>query len=259
MNFFSFRSRKAREQLSQKPPEGAVDSRCYAIGDVHGCFDQLVSLLGQIGQDNLRRGAVDKIYIVLLGDLIDRGPDSRKVLELLRSQPLPGVTFVFLLGNHEELFLRILEGEDELISGWLQFGGVECARSYGVDVDALLGAEDEQEMAAMLRDRVPAEHIAFLKSFGDGFRFGDYLFVHAGIRPGVPIAEQDIADMRWIRREFLNSQADHGVVVVHGHTISQEPDDRGNRIGIDTGAYASGRLTAIGIEAEDRWFLTAEG
>ncbi|OHT20855.1 metallophosphoesterase family protein [Edaphosphingomonas haloaromaticamans] len=260
MKFLPFRSRKAPRQEDRPAPRGAADARCYAIGDVHGCLDQLAELLGLIARDNALRGPAAKAYLVMLGDLIDRGPDSRGVVDLVRSVPLTGMTVVSLLGNHEELFLRILDGESGLMPRWLQYGGLECALSYGVGREALLAAAgDDEAMAALLRASVPEEHIAFLKSCGDGFRFGDYLFVHAGIRPGVAIDAQDVADLRWIREQFLDSDADHGVVVVHGHTISDEPDEQANRIGIDTGAYATGRLTAIAIEGEDRWYLSAEG
>uniref|UniRef100_UPI003183D5B9 metallophosphoesterase family protein n=1 Tax=Edaphosphingomonas laterariae TaxID=861865 RepID=UPI003183D5B9 len=236
---------------------GPAGSRCYAIGDVHGCIDQLADLLGQIGTDHLKRGSDAKAYVVLLGDLIDRGPDSRGVVELLRNQPLAGLQFVFLAGNHEEFLLRILDGESWLLPNWLQYGGLACAHSYGVDVAAMLDSTDDEAMTAMLRGHIPDEHVSFLRGFGDGFRFGDYLFVHAGIRPGVPIDEQAVDDLRWIREDFLDFEEDHGVVVVHGHTICDEPDEQFNRIGIDTGAYRTGRLTAIGIEGEERWFLSA--
>ena len=255
MKFFPFRWRKGSAPAF---PRGKANHRCYAIGDVHGCIDQLRALLDEIARDHEARPPVDKVFVVMVGDLIDRGPDSKGVIDLLQSRPLPFATFVFLAGNHEELFVRILAGEHDLLPRWLVFGGRECALSYGVD-EACLRDGEVEDQAAALRAAVPDEHIAFLETFRDGFRFGDYLFVHAGIRPGVPLAEQDISDLRWIRGEFLDSPADHGVVVVHGHTIFDEPDDQGNRIGIDTGAYRTGRLTAIGIEEGDRWFLSVEG
>lgn len=255
MKFFPFRLRKGTQPAF---PRGKTGNRCYAIGDVHGCIDQLRDLLGEIERDHAARPPVEKLFVVMVGDLIDRGPDSKGVIDLLRSDPLPFASFIFLAGNHEELFVRILSGEDDLLPRWLLFGGRECALSYGVDEACLLdGAVEDQ--AAALRAAVPDEHVAFLETFRDGFRFGDYLFVHAGIRPGVPLAEQDISDLRWIREDFLDCPADHGVVVVHGHTIFEEPDDQGNRIGIDTGAYRTGRLTAIGIEEGDRWYLSVEG
>lgn len=238
-----------------RPPAGPPDSRCYAIGDVHGCLDQLSLLLEKIIHDNESRPPVGKVYVVTVGDLIDRGPDSRGVIDLLMARPMPSASFVFLTGNHEELFLRILDGDDSALPHWLEFGGFECAMSYGVDPDRLVGRDGAEE----LRAHVPRHHAAFLRSFGDGFRFGDYLIVHAGVRPGRPIERQEVADMRWIRRDFLQSTADHGAMIVHGHTIFDEPDEQPNRIGIDTGAYANGRLTAIGLEGTERWFLSADG
>lgn len=236
-------------------PAGPANSRCYAIGDVHGCLDQLSLLLERIIHDNAARVPVDNIYVVTVGDLIDRGPDSRGVIDLLMARPMPSASFVFLTGNHEELFLQILDGDDSALPDWLEFGGFECAISYGADPDRLVGPDGGEE----LRAHVPAHHAAFIRSFGDGFRFGDYLIVHAGIRPGRPIDRQRVSDMRWIRREFLQSDSDHGAVIVHGHTICEEPDEQPNRIGIDTGAYDNGRLTAIGLEGTERWFLHADG
>lgn len=236
-------------------PAGPAGSRCYAIGDIHGCLDQLSTLLERVIRDNEARPPVERVYIVTVGDLIDRGPDSKGVIDLLMARPMPSASFVFLMGNHEELFLQILDGDDSALPHWLEFGGFECALSYGADPDRLVGRDGGVELRAC----VPAHHAAFVRSFGDGFRFGDYLIVHAGIRPGRSIDQQRVADMRWIRREFLESKDDHGMVIVHGHTIFGEPSEQPNRIGIDTGAYASGRLTAIGLEGTERWFLSADG
>lgn len=254
MKLFRFRSSSTPASAASEP-SGPANSRCYAIGDIHGCLDQLSKLLEQIARDNAARPPVERLYILTVGDLIDRGPDSKGVVDLLMARPLPSATFVFLTGNHEELFLQILDGDDSALPHWLEFGGFECAVSYGADPDRLVGRDGGDE----LRASVPAHHVAFLRSFGDGFRFGDYLFVHAGIRPGRAVDQQRVADMRWIRREFLESADDHGAMIVHGHTISEEPVERPNRIGIDTGAYASGRLTAIGLEGKERWFLHADG
>jgi len=254
MRLFSFRSVQSQPSTDRQPA-GPPGSRCYAIGDVHGCLDQLTLLLGRIARDNAARPPVDKLYVVTVGDLIDRGPDSKGVIDLLMTRPLPSASFVFLMGNHEELFLRILDGDDSALPHWLEYGGFECALSYGADPDMLVGRDGGREVRA----HVPRHHAAFLRSFGDGFRFGDYLIVHAGIRPGRAVEQQSVEDMRWIRRDFIESDADHGVVVVHGHTIFEDPDERPNRIGIDTGAYSTGRLTAIGLEGTERWFLTADG
>jgi serine/threonine protein phosphatase 1 len=161
---------------------------------------------------------------------------------------------MFLLGNHEEVLLRILGGEPELITKWRWFGGAECLKSYGVDPSQLTG-RSEQEALEIVRNAIPKEHKEFLESFVDTCRFGDYLFVHAGIRPGVEVDQQSQTDLRWIREPFLLDDTDHGFVVVHGHTISPEVELMPNRIGIDTGAYRTGVLTALAIEGSRTWFL----
>lgn len=234
-------------------PTGARSYRAYVVGDVHGRLDLLEGLLGKIHADLERRGPRDTV-LVFVGDLIDRGPCSAEVVERLRTYQHRGVRPVFLLGNHEEVLLRILAGETALIAKWRWFGGTECLASYGVDLQALTHASEAGALE-IIRGAIPTQHVEFLQSFSDTFRFGDYLFVHAGIRPGVAIAEQRQADLRWIREPFLHDETDHGLMVVHGHTIAPEVQQKANRIGIDTGAYASGVLTALGIEGVDRWLI----
>ncbi|MBV9929829.1 MAG: serine/threonine protein phosphatase [Alphaproteobacteria bacterium] len=234
-------------------PRGKAGARAYAVGDIHGRLDLLDEVLARIEDDAAHRRA-RKTWAIFLGDLIDRGPDSAGVIERLRTWRPEHIRPVFLAGNHEEVFLTILGGDPKFLANWLKFGGAECAASYGVDPD-LLRRVDEDEAVAMLRARVPRRHREFLEGFADTFAFGDYLFVHAGIRPGIAIEEQDRTDLRWIRDPFLRDTQDHGCVVVHGHTISKAVDERTNRIGIDTGAYKSGILTALAVEGERRWFL----
>jgi serine/threonine protein phosphatase 1 len=164
-------------------------------------------------------------------------------------------TFHCLIGNHEESMLRALdpdEGQNRNL--WMKFGGYETLASYGVPV-ALLG--DELPAASILRNYIPEHHRVFLESLPDTVSFGDYLFVHAGIRPGIPIRAQDSKDMRWIRNDFLDYRGDLGAYVVHGHTITSQVDVQANRIGIDTGAYRSGTLTALGLEGDGRWLIKA--
>ena len=234
-------------------PSGPKGYRAYVVGDVHGRLDLLEALLGKIEADIAARAPTD-VVLVFVGDLIDRGPSSAGVVEHLRCYRKDRVRTVFLLGNHEEVLLRILAGEAELISGWLRFGGAECLRSYGVDPAQLTGLDDAQALARIQR-AIPAEHAEFFGSFGDTFRFGDYLFVHAGVRPGVELGAQRQKDLRWIREPFLMDRSDHGFVVVHGHTISSEVEELPNRIGIDTGAYATGILTALVIDGGKRQFI----
>jgi len=237
-------------------PKGARGYRAYIVGDVHGRLDLLEQLLGQIERDRTERPA-GKVLLVFLGDLIDRGPHSAQVVERLRNLSTPGVRTVFLLGNHEDVVLRILEGDTSLITSWLRFGGAQCLESYGADPRKIASSADPEALR-LIREAIPAEQVEFLKSFADTCRFGDYLFVHAGIRPGVPIDEQLQSDLRWIREPFLFDEADHGCIVVHGHTISLEVEERSNRIGIDTGAYRTGVLTALAIEGSARWYLNTD-
>lgn len=242
---------------TSKTPAGPEGYRAYAVGDVHGRADLLEPLLERIADDNRARGAA-QTYIIFLGDLIDRGPDSARVLEQLRCYAPEGMTPIFLAGNHEEVMLRALDGDGEMLRQWLWFGGSECVRSYGLEPAVLEGLEPDQAVER-LKTIVPQEHGDFVAGFADTFRFGDYLFVHAGIRPGVPLAEQGERDLRWIREPFLSDRRDHGFVVVHGHTIVDKVVERRNRIGLDTGAYRTGVLTAMGVEAEERWFMQQTG
>jgi serine/threonine protein phosphatase 1 len=232
---------------------GARGWRAYAVGDVHGRLDLLDELLEKIEDDIASRPA-RKVLLVFVGDLIDRGPNSAQVVERLRTYEHPGVRTVFLLGNHEEVLLRIVGGEAGLITKWRWFGGGECLQSYGVESEKLVGLSDDDALG-VIRAAIPAEHIEFLEGFDDSCRFGDYLFVHAGIRPGVAIDQQRQSDLRWIREQFLFDDTDHGFIVVHGHTIRPEVDVQPNRIGIDTGAYRSGVLTALAIEGSESWLL----
>ncbi|WP_341207099.1 metallophosphoesterase [uncultured Sphingomonas sp.] len=247
-----------RDLIGWPPPRRAAvpaGMRVYAIGDVHGRADLLQPLLGWIAEDHARRGGEAALHIVALGDLIDRGPASAKVIDLFAADTRRNAHYSFLSGNHEEMLLAILDGEAEGVPDWLDHGGAETLESYGVDPARFW--DDPEALPRVLRAALPSRHIAFLRAMRDQVRIGDYLFVHAGIRPGVPIDEQEGRDLRWIRKEFLTSHVDHGPVVVHGHTIVPKVDYRRNRIAIDTGAYRTGRLTALGLEGEARWTLTS--
>jgi len=239
---------------ASKAPRGPRGQRAYVVGDVHGRLDLLDQLLADIHRDIAERPEA-RVLLVFLGDLIDRGAHSAQVVERLRTYRHPGVRTAFILGNHEEVLLRILAGEAELIDDWRRFGGAQCLESYGVDVGELIGRDDDAQLE-IVREAIPKAHAEFLGSFVDTCRFGDYLFVHAGIRPGVELEQQLQSDLRWIRQPFLHDRRDHGFVVVHGHTISSEVEERPNRIGIDTGAYQTGILTALGIEDRKRWLLS---
>ncbi|MBI3452117.1 MAG: serine/threonine protein phosphatase [Rhodospirillales bacterium] len=235
---------------SVEPPQAKAPagSCVYAIGDIHGRADLLADLHERIVRDAARRSARRKV-VVYLGDYIDRGYESRQVIDLLLDRPLAAFERVHLIGNHEQSMLTFL---DDLAIGpaWLQYGGLEALFSYGIVVDRGAGDEGARLAKAQkeLRAKLPQRHLEFLKSLARMHIEGDYLFVHAGIRPGVPLERQDERDLLWIRDEFLASTADHGKVVVHGHSISERPELRRNRIGIDTGAFATGRLTGLVLE-----------
>lgn len=238
---------------SSSPPVGAKNYRAYVVGDIHGRLDLLEDLLAKIHAELQHRPSPNTL-LVFVGDLIDRGPSSAQVIERLRTYSRPNIQTVFLLGNHEEVLLRILKGDTSLVASWLQFGGLQCLQSYGLDITRIRGRPAEKVIELAI-SHVPPSHIKFLESFVDSCRFGDYLFVHAGIRPGVELDSQLQSDLRWIRDPFLTDESDHGFVVVHGHTISNDVDERHNRIGIDTGAYRTGVLTSLAIEGGDRWLL----
>jgi serine/threonine protein phosphatase 1 len=241
-------------QLLGKSTRPAVPpgERVYAIGDVHGRLDLFEALRDAIERDDAE-SAPATTTIVLLGDLIDRGADSAGVVAAARAwQQRRAVRII--AGNHEEMFLASFD-DAELMFHFLRFGGRETVLSYPVaDREAFAEAEAE-EAQQMMREAVPASELAFIRSFEDEVIIGDYLFVHAGVRPGVALPEQDLRDLRWIRGSFTDSRADHGLLVVHGHTIFERADVRPNRIGIDTGAFYSGRLTALRLEGEARSVL----
>lgn len=245
-------------QLLARPAEAPAAAatippgrRVYAVGDVHGRLDLFDRLIDAIEADD-SASAPAATTLVLLGDLIDRGPDSAGIVARARDLQQRRDTRI-LAGNHEEMFLRSLE-DTETLRHFLRHGGRETVLSYGVDPQAYAEATLE-EVQALIRVAVPAEDIAFLAGLEDMVTIGDYLFVHAGIQPGLPLAEQNPTDLRWIREPFLSHAQPHQRVVVHGHTITERPEDRGNRIGIDTGAFMTGRLTALRLEGDSRRFL----
>ncbi len=229
--------------------------RVYAIGDIHGRLDLLLRLEAMI-RDELARTKPSRSVAVYLGDYVDRGPESRAVIEHLLDRPLPVAQVVHLLGNHEDAMRRFV---DDLWIGesWMGFGGRATLASYGVSPDSRLPAMNWMKEAQIAFARaLPARHRSFLDDLRLWHLEGGYLFVHAGVRPGVRLDRQEREDLIWIRHEFLESDADHGRVVVHGHSIRKEPEIRLNRIGIDTGACFNGRLTALVLEGAERRFLS---
>ena len=187
-----------------------------------------------------------------MGDLIDRGPDGAGVIDRLIALKAERPTTRFLLGNHEEVFLGALAGDEKALRLFCRIGGRETALSYGISAEAYERL-DYAELGARLHAVVPAEHRAFLSTFEDMIEIGDYAFVHAGIHPGRPLSDQRTADLRWIRDPFLHHDGPMEKIVVHGHTIADDIEIEGHRIGVDTGAYATGRLSAVGLQDDRPW------
>jgi len=222
--------------------------RIYAVGDIHGCADRLATLHALIAADLARRPAAAPL-LLHIGDYVDRGPDSAGVIALLcGGPPLPGVPTVNLIGNHEETMLHALAGERAAATDWLYSGGRTALESWGIDPDS-----PRETWPA----RIPAAHRGFAQGLALSHREGGYLFVHAGIRPGVPLDAQAREDLLRIRQPFLFTDAALGAVVVHGHTPTKAPVIRANRIGIDTGAVFGGPLTCAVLEAGMVGFLEA--
>ncbi|WP_395390771.1 metallophosphoesterase [Novosphingobium sp. BL-8A] len=242
-------ARPARQRTPKLPP----GQRVYAVGDIHGRLDLFEGLIAAIERDDASRG--DAISdVILLGDLIDRGPASAGVIARAR-QWSQERRVEFIQGNHEEMLLVAARKLDAFRS-FLKYGGRETLFSYGVDPEFAMEASTEELQLAML-EAIPQDDFDFVDGFEKMLRIGDYLFVHAGVRPDTPLEHQLGHDCRWIREPFLTHDGDFGAVVVHGHTITEQPEIRANRIGIDTGAYVHGTLTAIGLEGENRWFIQA--
>ena len=228
--------------------------RIYAIGDIHGRNDLLQRLLAQVDADDATRGAADT-QIIFLGDLMDRGPDSAGVIDTAMALRDSVRKVRFLMGNHEEVFVRACRKRDAKTTRFfLRIGGEAPVLSYPITRAEYITL-DMDELSERLKTLVPPEHLDFIDSFEDQIVIGDYVFVHAGIRPGVALAEQKPSDLRWIREEFVDQRGDLEKVVVYGHTIYDEVEERGSRIGIDTGAYASDKLTALALEGGERWYL----
>lgn len=235
----------ANEDLRSSAPE-----RIFAIGDIHGRLDLLERAIAAIRRDIEEYGTA--ALTVTLGDYIDRGPQSRGVLDRLIDNPFP-TSYVALKGNHEDMLEAFL-ADPATGPYWRQQGGLETLQSYGVHVGGLMGAS-YAAARDQLRAALPEAHLQFLRALKTSFSRGKYFFCHAGVRPGVPLERQSDEDLLWIRNDFLGSHADFGKIIVHGHTPVREPEVLPNRIGIDTGAFATGRLTCVALGGDAPRFL----
>lgn len=236
------------------PPSTPEEARIYVVGDIHGRIDLLEDMHRQILEDAASAPALQK-KVIYLGDYVDRGDSSRAVLDLLAGNPLADLNPVYLSGNHEQMMVAFLD--DITIAGlWLGNGGDSTLLSYSVGMPSdKTGDEKLRSMQRDFRAKLPPAHLTFMRSLELYHIEKDYLFVHAGIAPGIPLEEQGSQDFLWIRDEFLRSKADHGYCVVHGHSIVDMPEFLPNRIAIDTGAYYSGRLTCLVLEGQERRFM----
>ncbi|HET8997914.1 MAG TPA: metallophosphoesterase [Acetobacteraceae bacterium] len=235
-------------ELVPAPASIPPGRRVYAIGDIHGCNAQLANLHAIVAED-LDRRPVDSAVLLHIGDYVDRGADTAGVLtRLARGPRIDGITVVNLLGNHDETMLHALSGDRAAATDWLFAGGKAALESYGIDPDSPRDSWPQT---------IPAAHVDFLHGLALSHREGGYLFVHAGVRPGVALDEQTREDMLRIRQPFLYTERELGAVVVHGHTPVKAPVVRHNRIAIDTGAVFGGALTCLVLEGDTLGFLTA--
>jgi serine/threonine protein phosphatase 1 len=229
----------------------------YAVGDVHGRLDVLAPLVRDIVED--ARGADEPPMLVFLGDYVDRGPDSRGVVDLILELAAARQFEVRTLkGNHEEALLQFLD-EPSFGATWMEHGGATTLASYGVQPPTQRTDEEAwARTSAAFAKALPAEHRRFYEGLELMVTTGDYAFVHAGVRPGVPLDRQEEHDLLWIRREFIEERAAFEKVIVHGHTPLEEPQLTPHRLGIDTGAYATGVLTAVRLEGEAQKVMQAK-
>jgi serine/threonine protein phosphatase 1 len=226
--------------------------RVYAIGDIHGRLDLLDELLSRIEADRAAHPTSRAIH-VFLGDYIDRGSSSRETIDRLIGLR-EARECVFLKGNHELIALKCLS-DRSLFDQWMRLGGVETLVSYGVPAGQLAGGRPIVELQAAFHHALPQAHLRFFRDLQPSFTCGDFFFAHAGVRPGVELSRQIENDLLWIRDEFLSSTEDFGKIVVHGHTPTREIEVGPNRINIDTGAFATGRLSCLAIEDSSLWVI----
>lgn len=239
-----------RRRLSQTGR--LTGQRLYAVGDIHGRLDLFKELMARIARDGMERAPM-KTRCVVLGDFVDRGSQSAELLNLLMLHQ--SQDFVILKGNHEAALLDALQGNYDAMDLWIRHGGIATLRSFGLQTDDL-DVHDTSALIACARKIIPPQVVTFLEDLPLTFHAGGYYFVHAGIRPGVALRKQSKRDLLWIGDEFTQDLTDHGVIVVHGHTIYENGVNFArNRIGVDTGAYRTGCLSAVGLEGDEQWVV----
>ena len=229
-------------------PSLPAELRIYAIGDIHGRLDLLDELLARISSDIALRPTVRPLY-VFLGDYIDRGSASRETIDRLIEHGATHET-VFLKGNHELIAIKCLSDRG-LFDQWLRLGGLETLVSYGVPAETLANGKQIAELQSAFHGALPQAHFRFFRDLKNSFECGDFFFAHAGVKPNVELSRQKENDLLWIRGEFLTSTDDFGKIIVHGHTPTHEIEVAPNRINIDTGAFATGRLSCLVLEGEE--------
>ncbi len=234
-------------------PQIPAGLRIYVVPDIHGSYEALRDVLTRIDSDHRAQRKPIRNVQIFLGDYVDRGPASREVLDLLIARARSHETLM-LKGNHETLFLDF-PGRPEILANWRQFGGLQTLISYGLKPSINPTPAEQRELAREFTHAVPAEHRALLAGLPSSFSCGDYFFVHAGVRPGIPLKEQKDEDLLWIRQDFLLYEGKYEKFIVHGHTPVKEPEIRSNRINLDTAAYATGKLTCLVIEGEHVAFI----
>jgi serine/threonine protein phosphatase 1 len=250
---------KSLKRSITKPSANAAavpdNTRLYIVGDIHGRLDLLAKMHELIWED-MQKFPIKATTEVYIGDYIDRGPDASGVIEILcASRPLCNQR-ICLMGNHEQIFLDFL-ANPETITSWMELGGLETLSSYGLRPKLSLSPTEVRELHAGLLERLPTAHDRFIRGLPYSFACGGYFMVHAGVRPGVSLAEQKADDLLWIRDPFLTSTKNFGAVVVHGHTPEEQPVVLPNRICIDTGAYITGKLTCLILEGTGKRFISA--
>ena len=235
-------------RVQGRRPSLLAEVRIYAIGDIHGRLDLLNELLARITSDIALRPTARPLY-VFLGDYIDRGPSSRETIDRLIEHGKAHES-VFLKGNHELIAIKCLSDRG-LFDQWLRLGGLETLVSYGVPAETLANGKQIAELQSAFHSALPQAHFRFFRDLKNSFECGDFFFAHAGVKPNVELSRQKENDLLWIRGEFLSSKYDFGKIIVHGHTPTREIEVRPNRINIDTGAFATGRLSCLVLEGED--------